>query len=423
MKDVSKVTAMVIDLGIFVENARILGQHMKKVYYCNPSWVTSFPRLNENWIGKGFPEIEVVDSPFDHFEDVDLFCFFDVGHGEMQVWLEEMGKKVWGCRRGEKFEFDRIGLKKLMAKKGLDVGPYKHLKGMDALRGYLKYHEDQFVKIGKYRGMFETFRSPSYNIVEPVLDDLESNLGKFKECVEFCVEEELKDRFEVAVDAYNVDGDLPSCMLYGVEIKDKGYVGKFTPYTAIPECLKKFDKAMAPEFERVGFKSFYSPEMRVGKDKKAYMIDLCARSPSPPNELYQVFYKNLAEIVWNGANGVCIDPDPVDVWGAEILIHSSWACEKWAAVEFPKEIAHLVKLRNGVRIAGKNYAMPQVGKMPEIGAVVGWGSSMDAAVNMALEVADQVEGYFIDIPRDSLEDAKVEIDKAKSFGVWLKEGK
>lgn len=418
MKDVSQVTAMVVDLGLFVENARILGKKMKKVYYCNPSWVDSFPKMNDALIGTGFPEIEVVTSPFDHFDDVDLFCFFDVGHGRLQTYLESVGKAVWGCKMGENLEFDRVLMKKLMAKKGLPVGPYKAVKGTEALREYLRDNKDQYVKISKYRGAFETFKSKNYASVEPRLDEIEMQLGAFKKQAEFVVEEELKDKFEVAIDSYNIDGKLPTTSLLGVEVKDKGYVGKSTRYSDMPDCLKMFDEKMAPVFEQYGFRSFYSPETRVGEDQVPFMIDLCPRSPSPPNELYQVFYKNLAEIIWKGANGECIDPEPADKWGAEILIHSAWACDNWQPIEFPKEVAEFVKIRNAVKIDGKMYCMPQTGKMPEIGAVVGYGGTMKAAMDMAYEIAAQVEGHYIEIPKESLDEAKVEIAKAIEYGVW-----
>ena len=421
MKDVKDINCMVVDLGLFVEMARTLGKTMKKVYYCNPSWVTPFPKMNVGLIGYGFPEIEVVLSPWEHFEDVDLYVFPDVGHGEMQTYLESVGKAVWGCRMAEELEFSRDTCKKLMKKLGLPVGPYSVVKGLAALREYLKQHDDQWIKINRWRGQFETFDSPSYKLIEPRLDEIEWQLGALKYLTEFTVEDELKDKFEVAIDSYNIDGQLPSKMLYGAEIKDLGYCGKFTSYENVPDILKKFDRAFAPILQQYGARTFYDPETRVGKDHVPYMIDLCIRAPSPPNELYQVFYTNLAEIIWKGANGECIDPKPASVWGTEIIIRSPWACDNWQPIEVPKEYENFVKLRNAVKINGKLYVMPQVGKIPEIGSVVGYGSTMDSAMEMAKEIGDTVKGYFVELPKESLEKAKEEIEKAKDYGVWLKE--
>ena len=421
MKKVEDVTAMVIDLGLFVEMARTMGRTMKKVYYCNPSWVTPFPKMNVGYVGMGFPEIEVCLSAFDHFEDIDLYVFMDVGHGKMQNYLESVGKAVWGCRMAEELEFHRDWCKEAMKKLGLPVGPYVVKNGTTELREYLKGHNDQYVKINQWRGHFESFDAKNYSLVEPRIDEIDTQLGKLKELTQFIVEEELKDCFEVAIDAYNIDGELPSKMLYGCEIKDLGYIGKFASYEKeIPDVLKKFDKAFAPILKAYGARTFYDPETRIGKDHIPYMIDLCIRAPSPPNELYQVFYTNLADIIWQGANGICIDPIPAGKWGCEIIIHSPWACDNWQPIEVPKEYERFVKLRNAVRIDGKTYTMPQVGKLAEIGGITAYGNTMEEPMEIASEIAASVKGYYLEIPTESLERAEEEIEKARKFKVWLK---
>ena len=149
MKRISDITAMVVDTGLFVELARTLGKEYKKVYYCYPSWVTPFPKMNGQLVGSGFEEIETVLSPFEHFDDIDLFVFPDVGYGEMQVYFESVGKAVWGCKKGEELEFYRDTCKELMKELSLSVGKYAVIKGIDALRDYLKYNEDQWVKINR----------------------------------------------------------------------------------------------------------------------------------------------------------------------------------------------------------------------------------------------------------------------------------
>lgn len=419
MKKLENVTCMVVDLGLFVELAAVLGKSFKKVYYCNPSWVRPFPKLNDAKIGEGIEGIaEVCLSPFEHFDEVDLYVFPDVGHGRMQTYLESVGKAVWGARMAEELEFYRDDCKKLMKKLGMEVGPYKMVTGVEELRKYLKANKDQWVKVDRWRGHFETFEAKDYNLVEPRIDEIEHEIGAWKTELKFTVEANLPDKFEVAVDAYTIDGKLPGSMLYGVEIKDLGYAGKLVSYESVPEALKLFDRKMSDTFAKYKARSFYSPETRVGKDQVPYMIDLCIRAPSPPNELYQVFYKNLAEIIWKGANGEIVSPTPASEWGVEILIHSPWATENWQPIEFPKEFREFVKLRNAVKVNGKLYVMPQVTKLPEVGAIVGYGSSLQDAEKMATEIADSIQGYFLEIPKDSLARAEEEIEKAKEFGLW-----
>jgi len=417
MKQVKDVVAMVIDNGIFVEIAVRLAREYKKVYYCVLGWPNSFPRMHEAWIGRGLENIEVVESPWPYFNQVDLWVFPDVYYGEMQVWLESQGKAVWGARMGEEMELYRDSMKNLMKSLGLPVQPWIKIKGINALREYLKSNNNKWVKINKWRGMMETFFSKDFKEVEPKLDELAYQLGAFKNIMEFIVEDDLPDLVEVGLDAYSIDGKFPSQMMSGIEVKDKGYIGIFKQYKDLPAVITDFDKALAPTLKQYGYRGFYSTELRVGGDKKPVMIDMCARAGSPPSELYQENYKNLAEIIWAGGNGILVDPVPVAKFGAEMLIHSSWADKNWQPVDFPPENRQFIKLRNAAMVDDRYYVIPQALGLPEIGAAVGYGDTLQAAIDMVKKVAKSVTGYFIDIFPDSLDEAKDEIAKSAKFGI------
>lgn len=419
MKPASEVTACIVDYGLYVELARVLGTVFKKVYYCNPCWPKPFPRLNEAMVGTGFDEIELCMSPFDHASEIDLYCFFDIGQGQMQLHLESLGYKVWGARMAEDLEFNRAESKELMAAQGLPIGPYEVLYGMKDLRKYLKDKQDVYVKVSKWRGHFESMYVKNYKYIEPKLTEMEQQLGPLDDQAEFIVEEPLPDRFEVAIDQYTVDGQFPGRTLYGVEIKDQGYIGVFTQRQRIPAPLREFDTKMSPIFKDMGAKTFLSAETRIGKDKIAYILDPCLRCPLPPTELYEVFYSNLPDIIWQGANGILVDPDPVAKWGAEILLLSEWAGKHFQPVDVPLDMQPFVKFRNATMIDGRYYVLPQSGEAPEIGAVVGYGNTMEEAIEMAKEVASSIEGYDVETPEHSLDKAVEEIDKAKEFGVWV----
>lgn len=411
------IQCLVIDQGLFCELAVTLAKTYAKVYYYVPS-ETAFPKMNTAWIGRGLAGVEVVDSPFgDFFDDLDLVVFPDVNFGPMQLHMESLGKKVWGSRMGESMELDRDGMKQLMKARGLPVGGYKVVTGMDALREHLKAHKNQHVKISRFRGSFETFKAPDYKFVEPKLDEVEHSLGAFKNVVPFIVEQDLADKAEYGIDAYSIDGVLPKKLLSGIEIKDEGFVGVFKPYAELPEPITRFDKVMAPVLKGFGYRGFYSTEVRVGKDGVPYMIDFCARAASPPNELYQVLYKNLAEIIWEGANGNCIDPDPIAKYGAEALIHSSWADAHWQPIDIPDDVKNFVKLRNATNINGRFYTIPQAVGLPEIGAVIGYGDTLDAAIEMVTANSDKIKGYYLEAKTDSFTKAKEEIAKMEKFGL------
>jgi hypothetical protein len=415
-KDPSDVVCLVVDNGLFVELALKLSKTFKKVYYYVP-WESAFAKMNLAYIGYGLEGLTVVDSIYGpHFDEVDLFCFPDIYMGWEQVHLEKMGKKVWGSRTGECLELNREGMKEILKATNMPVGKYTHVKGIANLRAFLKENENVYVKIDKYRGTFETFHSANYKEVEPKLDEVEFNLGAFKHVLEFTVEECLPDRVEVGTDCWAITDDEGQCqypenLISGIEIKDVGFASIFKKYKDLPEVVTRFNERMKPVFAAYNWRGFVSTEVRVGKDMKPYMIDLCARAPSPPNELYQEQYENLAECIWYGANGIVIEPEATATYGAEIMLHSSWADKGWQPISFPEEIRDMVKLRNAVKIDGVYYAVPQAVGLPECGAVIGLGETMKEALDNAVENAEQVTGYYLEAKMGAIENIKEEINK------------
>jgi predicted RNase H-like HicB family nuclease len=422
IKDPSDVVALVVDNGLFVEIAIKLAKTFKKVYYYVP-WESAFAKMNLGMIGTGLEGIEVVDSIYGpHFDDVDLFVFPDIYFGHEQEMLEKMGKAVWGSRTGECLELKREGMKEIIKALDMPVGKFTHIKGMANLRAFLKENEDVYVKIDKYRGTFETFHSANYKEVEPKLDEVEFNLGAFKNTIEFTVEASLPDCAEVGTDCWVITDDngeahYPQHTISGIEIKDVGFASIFKKYEDIPEVVTRFNTRMKPVFAAYNWRGFMSTEVRIGKDMKPYMIDLCARAPSPPNELYQEQYSNLADCIWAGANGIVIEPEATAKYGAEIMLHSSWADKGWQPVSFPEELRDRVKLRNATCIDGIYYAIPQACGLPEVGAVIGLGDTLQEALDDAVENAEQVTGYYLEAKMSAIDSIKEECERLEKLGL------
>ena len=422
IKDPSDVVALVVDNGLFVEIAIKLAKTYKKVYYYVP-WESAFAKMNLGMIGHGLEGIEVVDSIYGpHFDEVDLFVFPDIYFGYEQEMLVKQGKAVWGSRTGECLELQREGMKLILKELDLPVGKFTHIKGIANLRAFLKENEDVYVKIDKYRGTFETFHSANYKEVEPKLDEVEYNIGAFKHTIEFTVEEALPDRVEVGTDCWVITDDsgvahYPEHTISGIEIKDVGFASIFKKYADIPEVVTRFNERMKPVFGAYDWRGFMSTEVRIGKDMKPYMIDLCARAPSPPNELYQEQYSNLADCIWAGANGIVIEPEATAKYGAEIMLHSSWADKGWQPVSFPEELRDRVKLRNATCIDGVYYAIPQACGLPEVGAVIGLGDTLKEALDNAVENAEQVTGYYMEAKMGAIDDIKEQCAKLEELGL------
>lgn len=409
-------TVLVYDNGLFVETAKTLAKSFKKVYYYMP-WKSAFPKSNQYIVGVGIEGIERIWNFWDYFSKIDLFVFPDVYDGDLQKHLVSLGKNVWGGRKGEEMELYRDKMKQYMQKLGLYVTPYAVVKGTENLRAYLKEHENVHVKINMLRGNFESFKSDNYKSVEPKLDEIEYILGAMKTELDFIVEDNY-DGCEVGADMYSIDGQYPTETLAGIEVKDLGYVGKFLKYKDLSPKVVDFNTKIAPALKAYGYRGFMSTEIRIN-DKEPYMVDFCARQASPPGELYQIMYENLAEIIWYGAQGYLIDPVVDNDYGVEALIHSSWADKNWQPVEFPEAYRDNIKLRNACKIEGKYYCVPQAVGLPEIGAIVAEGKTLDEAVDKVKEIAEQVTGYYIEAKVESIDKALEEFEKLEEYGVKI----
>jgi len=415
-EDLSTKTVLIVCNPLFVDLATRLARDFGKVYLHVPV-SGSFPTMNHGMVGYGLEGVELVDNMWDKIDEIDLYVFPDLGHAALQVQLEKMGKRVWGGRYGEELEVYRDVMKEIMEKEGLPVQPWKMVKGMKALREYLQSHENQHVKINKWRGVTESFFAPTYDIVQPKLDEIAAKIGAFQEVLEFIVEDDLPDKVETGLDIFCIDGMYPKKTLCGIEVKDLGYVGEFMEYSSIPEPLTRWTTTMAPYLARAGYRGFLSNEIRIGEDKVPYMIDATCRAPCPPNELYQEMYENLAEIIYYGADGILVEPISKGKFGVEVVLKSNWAETNWQQISFDPKYRNNIKLFNAVKVDGNYYIVPQDEEMIEIGAVVGWGDTLDDAIEMVKEAGETIQGYGIKFNVGPVDMAKEQIAKIEEIEV------
>ena len=172
-------------------------------------------------------------------------------------------------------ELYRDEMNRHMVDNDLYVSPYKVIKGVEALREYLKEHKNVYVKCSILRGDFETFHSPNYKFVEPKIDELEYRLGAMKYIKEFIVEDAYDNAVETGMDLYTVDGQFPTRSLTGIEVKDLGYIGKILEYDKISTKVTDFNEKMKDTFKNYGYRGFFSTEIRISKEKPPYMLDFC----------------------------------------------------------------------------------------------------------------------------------------------------
>lgn len=419
MSNLKNKVALVIDNGLFVDVALKLSEQFGKVLYWSP-WQSAFPSSSKMLPGDGFDEIERIKWRADAMEKADVIVYPDVYYGDEQAMLDKKGYRIWGSRKGESLELNRVAAKKMMKSIGLPVGPYAVIHGLEELRAYLKDHSNVWVKLSANRGDAETFHVERYDLIEPRLDELEHRLGAKKTIIEFIVEDSIEPAVEFGYDGFTIDGQWPVRTFFGLERKDLGFIGKVIEYDYFPAVMKHPNTMLEPFFAQNKYRGWYSSELRITDKDTAYLIDPCCRAASPPHEIYLEIFDNWPEIVWNGSAGEMTEPNATAQYGVCAMIHSAWATKNWLPVRFPESIRRFVKLRNHCRIDGVDYFVPQPDSdLPEIGAVVGLGNTLEEAKQHLLDNAAQVEGYDLDIKTDCIESAEEEIEEAKQYGIDL----
>lgn len=418
-EDLSKLTVMIVDNGLFSDIGQRIAPTFKKVYYWS-DWIGAFPSSSKLLPGDGFEDIERVKWKWPAIEKSDLIIYPDVYYGDEQKAVEAMGKRVWGARRGEMLELDRVHTKEMLKSLGEPVGGYEVITGIDDLRKYIKENPNVWVKLSCNRGDAETFHAESYDLIEPRIDEIEHRMGAKASIVEFIVEDNIDAITELGYDGYTIDGKWPKRSFFGLERKDKGFIGRVIEWDEFPPVMRHSNEVLSPYFEKHGYRGFYSSELRISNLETAYLIDPCTRAASPPHEIYLEIFDNWPEIFWHGANGEMVDPNPVAKYGCCAMIHSTWGIKNWLPLRLPESVRQWVKLRNHCRIDGVDYFVPQAdSELPEIGAVIGIGDTMQEAEDHLRENAEQIKAYDVDIKLDCFDDMKEEIDGAAKLGIEI----
>lgn len=420
---------LVYDMGMFLSWGFRLAREFGEVYYHNPSWKQMSPSSNQLLIGHGFDEITMVKNFWDIVPQIDLFVFPYIYDGDLQNELVRQGKRVWGGRKGEELEIYRPEAKQEMQRLGMPVGDYDVVTGLEALREYLQKHKNVHVKISLTRADTETFHAPSYEEILPKLDEIKHFVGAASEAMQFIVEKPIEPALEIGYDGYFCGG-FPSRAINGVEVKDNSYLGTLLPYEDLDEHIRDVNAWLEPALKAYQYRGLLSTEVRVGPDEKPYLIDVTCRSGSPPGESMQEMIANWAEIMWNGAEGVMVDPEPDEdedgdevKYSAQAVIYSDHADEAWQAITIPDEVRRWVKLFFHTKLGGVDYVIPQPAKFSEIGWVVGTGPSVKDAIKACEEHAEQISGYKLEVRTKSLQDAIEEIEKGEALGVHFSDEK
>ena len=412
MKSTSEVTACVIDCGLFIPFARRLAEDFNRVLFYNPER-RSFPSLKQGCIGAGFDDIESTLDFWPHLDEIDLFCFPDIGHAGLQAHLKSIGKSVWGSGGHDRLEINREFFLKKLGELGLQVPQFSVCVGMVQLRDYLKQHEDQYVKVSRWRGDLETTHWRSWAMDRGWLDWLGYSLGPMQDHVRFLVFPAIDTPLEIGGDTYCVKGQWPGTMLNGLEHKDTTYFSSVSRRSEMPGQIQEILEAFGPELS--GYANQWSMEVRV-KGDHAYFIDATCRGGMPSSASQQMLWNNFGEIVWAGANGELVEPDPVAKFSIECMVSSKTCKDSWDLVELPERIDRSVRFSNCCRMDGCYAFPPDEFFSGDLGWLCVVADTQRGALDMAKWVADQLPDG-LDANLENLTGLIKEIEAGEQAGI------
>lgn len=410
-------TVMVIDFGNYIGVAIRLSKEFGTTYYHCPFVINGFPEHNPVDIGRGIPEIIKVQDFEDYIEGVDLFVFPDLYFKGLQRYLKRIGKLVYGSGDAQVMETDRGYMKMLQKEVGLPTNEYEEVEGVYELEERLKILEDKYIK-SSLRGDSETFKHINYVLSKDELKGMKHRMGIFDKKEKYIIESKIESIAEVGIDTETADGKFLDVSLTGIELKDIGFYGRMLSYNTLPKQIKDVTDKLSPVFENFGYRGPYSNEIRIDKKLDGYLIDQTCRMPSPPTSLKMLMYENYGEILWTIACGEIPKVKYRFAHGVQFIIKSEMAKTEPVAIQFPAEFRDNIDIKNLViDDDGTYYYTPNGLAMCEIGSVSAAGHSMEQAVKIATEIAEQVKGFDIYINTDCIEDAKTQIKNLNKNGI------
>lgn len=413
MKEISELTACVIDHGLFLPLAERLAKEYERVLYWSP-YEEGFSTIKKACFGDGYRDIERCVDPWKQKNEIDLFIFPDVEHSGMQLELVDQGFPVWGSRNGDELELDREQFIAVLEETGLEVFPHKIVVGITALREHLRGEEDKYIKTSRWRGDFETAHWRDWDRDHSLLDVWSLQFGPTAELVRFIVCDPIETDLEIGGDMYSVNGEFPGLMLNGIEYKDKAYFAAVTKRDAMPEQIRQVMEGFSPVLAQYQYRNQFSCELRV-KGDRFWFTDFTARGglPSTPSQLE--LWANWGEIIWSGAHGVLVDPEPVAQFSMECVLTTKWEHGAWAAVKFPDSLEDSVKPYRSCVVDGLHCFPPN-----EYGEELGWlvatgdtpRATLEAMQEKVKELPDGVCAHM-----ESLVDVIKEIESAQKQGI------
>jgi len=408
------MTYLVMCCGLYTSLASALSDNGKnRVLYYTP-YGSKYPKYEEFAPGDHFEFLEKVKYPFDFIDQADVIVNFDCSNQDMINYLRKKypEKSIFGSGLGARIEDDRIAFKKWLNLLDLPVVPYKIVKGMTALREYLKSNPKKIVKVNIFRGDFETLKADSLEAVEQVLKDREPKLGMISESIEFIVEDQIDSKAEIGFDGF-FNGKEYIPFSWGFECAKNLYIGKVGE---APDMLMETLDAFQPLYTKMNYRGSLSTEELVTAKGKHFFIDPCNRVALPLGVLYSKYINNWAQVVSEIGLGKDVEIDCEQKYVGAFALSSRNAREYFTRVDFEKGKRDDFRFMFGCQdIKGNYYAVKGV---EEIVVVTAGGETVEEVVAQLKERAQNVSAFGLETEEiNSIDDVKERIAQGKEVGI------
>ena len=405
----SNLSVCVVDNSgaFYISIAKRLSESFNRTYYYSVNQ-SPFPRQALDQVGKGYDSIIKIDEFWSSLDLFDIIVFPDIYFNDWGSVLRKMGKLVWGGCESEILETNRKVFKTEMVDVGMPVPPTQYVTGVTELEKVLTPLKDKWIKISYYRGELETFHHIDIQHTKQWLIEISYKMGPLSETMEFLIEDPIESIAETGCDGWCVNGNYPDQMIWGVEIKDMGYIGKRSNYNELPVPVKEVNDKFKPVLQKYKHTGFYSTEIRYTKEGVAYYTDACMRAGSPPSNTYMAMIDNWDEIISEGCKGNLVSPNFIAEYGVEIMLKSAHCNEGYLNISYPMEYGENIKLKGSFKVEDEEYVIPfpqAAFDMEEFGSVVVVGNNLEEIINKAMDIAGSIEGYRVQYNMAALSEA------------------
>lgn len=415
MKHVRELNVVVVDMGSFISLADKLSETCPSVSYHAPI-EREFRSIDEAVIGYGIPNVHRIESFMDPdvVKETDLYVFPDIGYTGEQRYLRSIGKPVWGSMGGDELERLRTKFVSTVKKLGLPMVHTEKIRGLDALCEYLKDKKNVWVKVNEFRDNMETWHHQDWLHSQPMLRRLYITFGVAPELVWFVVQDALDGATEIGYDGLSVDGWFPDSSYQGYEKKNELYLGARTDYDDLPEEVRAVNEAWSTVMKDYGYRNFFATEIR-NLDGVPYFIDPTMRMPGQTGEQLLETMENLADVIWNGAQGELIQPEWNADFAGSATLNYKGALEDVKVIRVPDEAKRWLKLCR-YRQKGDEYHFP-VNKRDDVGVVIGMADSIADTIKAVGENFEAIGDESLSVKLEGFMDLLEDVHKAQAEGI------